>query len=494
MSCRSLGWRRVAHLDDGSFNEDATTFAVRGHRPGLLRSGGGPAGLRRPPAASCARSFRRTKPSCARSSASTASRPRSAYDQYDEYLRSGEVDAVYIALPNDLHRDYTVRAARAGVHVLCEKPMADQQRAMPSACSPPAPSGVRLMVAYRLHFEGATLEAIERVQRGEMGRPRFFSSTFAMQVQDDNIRTRRARGGGPLLDLGIYCVNAARALFRAEPIEVAAMSAPPRGDRRFKEIDEQVTAVLRFPDDRLAQLDLQLRRLRSLRAVGDRDKGAPAHGSRLRVRDRPDRRGRRSRRARGARRSPSATRSPPSWRLRGVHPRTPRARALGRGRAGRHAGARGDSARGRERAAQRSSGRPSGSPHQGAGNSPQAARHARAGPRRAAEPVSAALARLSRFEAFRARTRLRCPIRVEHRPRSRRPRRTSAESSGRAPDTPRNPTPARAEDGTCAQSSRDERGSCGCRSRRPERGAALARARAESRAADLRCRTSPDPS
>ena len=75
-----------------------------------------------------------------------------------------------------------------------------------------------------------------------------------MQVKGGNIRTRRARGGGPLLDLGIYCVNAARALFRAEPTEAFAMSASLRGDRRFREIDEQVTAMLRFPGDRLAQL------------------------------------------------------------------------------------------------------------------------------------------------------------------------------------------------------------------------------------------------
>jgi predicted dehydrogenase len=176
------------------------------------------------------------------------------YDEYDDYLRSGEIDAIYIALPNDMHHDYTVRAARAGVHVLCEKPIAtnshDAER-MIAAC---AENGVRLMVAYRLHFEGATLEAIDRVQRGDIGTPRFISTTFGMQVQDDNIRTRRERGGGPLLDLGIYCVNAARALFRAEPTEAAAMSATIRGDRRFKEIDEQVTAVLRFPGDRLAQL------------------------------------------------------------------------------------------------------------------------------------------------------------------------------------------------------------------------------------------------
>jgi len=176
------------------------------------------------------------------------------YDQYDAYLGSGEIDAVYIALPNDMHCDYVVRAARAGIDVLCEKPIAtnsqDAER-MLSAC---AESGVKLMVAYRLHFEGATLDAIDRVRKGAIGRPRFFSSTFAMQVREDNIRTQREHGGGPLLDIGIYCVNAARAFFRDEPLEVAALSARTKGDRRFKEIDEQTSAILKFPDERLAQL------------------------------------------------------------------------------------------------------------------------------------------------------------------------------------------------------------------------------------------------
>jgi predicted dehydrogenase len=176
------------------------------------------------------------------------------YDQYDEYLRSGEVDAVYVTLPNDLHADYVERAARAGVHVLCEKPLAtnaaDAER-MIEACSE---SRVKLMVAYRLHFEAGTLEALERVRRGDIGRPRFFASTFALQVRDGNIRTKNERGGGPLLDLGIYCVNAARSFFRAEPLEVTAMAASRAGDRRFAEIDEQIAATLRFPDDRLAQV------------------------------------------------------------------------------------------------------------------------------------------------------------------------------------------------------------------------------------------------
>ncbi len=175
------------------------------------------------------------------------------YDRYDEYLRSGEVDAVYVAVPNDQHREYVERAARAGVHVLCEKPLgvdADDAERMVAACES---AHVRLMTAYRLHFEAATLEAIERVQSGDIGRPRFFASTFALQVRKDNIRTSAARGGGPLLDLGIYCVNAARSLFRAEPTEVMATAASRESDPRFKEVPEQVAATLRFPDDRLAQ-------------------------------------------------------------------------------------------------------------------------------------------------------------------------------------------------------------------------------------------------
>jgi len=116
------------------------------------------------------------------------------YERYDEYLGSGEVDAVYVTVPNDQHREYVERAARAGVHVLCEKPLgvdAEDAERMVAVCDS---AGVRLMTAYRLHFEAATLEAIERVQSGDIGRPRFFASTFAMQVRKDNIRTRAERG------------------------------------------------------------------------------------------------------------------------------------------------------------------------------------------------------------------------------------------------------------------------------------------------------------
>lgn len=171
------------------------------------------------------------------------------YDQYDELLASGDIDAVFIALPNDMHRDFTVRALQAGIHVLCEKPMAitsDDCRQMIAASG-----DAKLMIAYRLHFEEATLQAIERVKSGEIGEPRFFHSEFSMTVKPDDIRLQRKHGGGTLYDIGVYCINAARHLFQAEPIEAMALAVADTRPR-FEEVDEMTSAILRFPGDRLA--------------------------------------------------------------------------------------------------------------------------------------------------------------------------------------------------------------------------------------------------
>jgi predicted dehydrogenase len=181
-----------------------------------------------------------------------------SYDGYDELLRSGSIDAVYIALPNNLHADFTIRAARAGVHVLCEKPMAssvEECEAMTRACEE---SGVKLMIAYRLHFEPGNLKAIELVSSGQIGEPRFFSSVFGQQVPEGNIRLEKSLDGGPLMDMGVYCINAARYLFRSEPEEVVAFGAAIRDDPRFSEIHEMVSAILRFPGERLASFTSSL--------------------------------------------------------------------------------------------------------------------------------------------------------------------------------------------------------------------------------------------
>src|SRR5439155_26567205 len=120
----------------------------------------------------------------------------------------------------------TERAAKTGVHVLCEKPMALTAADCEAMIRATQAAGVRLMIAYRLHFQKGNLRAVEIVESGRLGQPRFFSSDFSMQVKDkDNIRLKRERGGGPLYDLGLYCINAARYLFREEPEEVVAFSA-----------------------------------------------------------------------------------------------------------------------------------------------------------------------------------------------------------------------------------------------------------------------------
>jgi predicted dehydrogenase len=169
------------------------------------------------------------------------------YDQYEDCLRSGEIDAVYIALPNSMHREYTERAADAGVHVLCEKPMAVTEEECEAMTRAARRNGVRLMIAYRLHFEQANLEAIDIVRSGGIGEPRLFAATFTMHVADGNIRLERRMGGGTLYDIGIYCINAARNLFRDEPLEVQAACAGRRGD-----VEESASCVLRFPGERLA--------------------------------------------------------------------------------------------------------------------------------------------------------------------------------------------------------------------------------------------------
>ncbi|HEY7498832.1 MAG TPA: Gfo/Idh/MocA family oxidoreductase [Vicinamibacterales bacterium] len=172
-----------------------------------------------------------------------------AYDEYEECLK--DVDAVYIALPNSMHAEYAVRAANAGVHVLCEKPMAvtvQECERMIEACRE---ANVKLMIAYRLHFEEINLSAIELVRKGKLGDLKFFNSSFSMRVKPGDIRTKRETGGGTLYDIGVYCINAARYLFRAEPKEVTAISVNGVPDK-LPDIDESTGALMRFDGERLA--------------------------------------------------------------------------------------------------------------------------------------------------------------------------------------------------------------------------------------------------
>jgi predicted dehydrogenase len=174
-----------------------------------------------------------------------------SYQEYDHCLRSGQIDAVYITLPNSLHCDYAVRAADAGIHVLCEKPLAVTEAECRRMIDAADRAGVKLMVAYRLHLEEANMKTVELARSGKLGNLRLFNSVFTLQVRKGDIRVKKDLGGGSLYDIGVYCINAARYLFQDNPTEVSAFSI--RGsDRRFREVDEMTAALLRFPGDRLA--------------------------------------------------------------------------------------------------------------------------------------------------------------------------------------------------------------------------------------------------
>jgi glucose-fructose oxidoreductase len=171
------------------------------------------------------------------------------YDAFEQALAG--VDAVFIALPNSMHAEFTVRAARRGVHVLCEKPMAvtvDECEQMIEACDA---AGVKLMVAYRLHFEPLNLSAMAEARRGRLGALKYFASEFSMRVEQGNTRTKAELGGGTLYDIGVYCINAARYLFNADPLEVSAISVTS-GARATRDVDESTAALLRFDGARVA--------------------------------------------------------------------------------------------------------------------------------------------------------------------------------------------------------------------------------------------------
>jgi predicted dehydrogenase len=179
--------------------------------------------------------------------------PTYPYSQYEECLSSGEVDAVYICLPNHMHRQYAEAAARKSIHILCEKPLAPDESDCLAIIDAARTNHVKLMTAYRLHFEEANLEAGRLCATGALGDPRIFTSAFCQQVAEGNVRLSEpvSRGGGPLFDMGIYCINAARYLFRDEPVEVQAARATST-DKRFAKTEEMISVILRFPQERLA--------------------------------------------------------------------------------------------------------------------------------------------------------------------------------------------------------------------------------------------------
>ena len=176
------------------------------------------------------------------------------YKSFDSIKNNPDVDVVYIVLPNAMHMEYTLRAAAAGKHVMCEKPMAtssaDAQR-MVDACRQ---AGRKLMIAYRCQYLPEYRELIRIARDKIFGDIRFIeASNGQANAANGQWRLNKAMaGGGSLPDVGLYCLNAARFITGEEPVEVTARITQPKDDPRFREVEDLCTFTLRFPSGVLA--------------------------------------------------------------------------------------------------------------------------------------------------------------------------------------------------------------------------------------------------
>ena len=174
------------------------------------------------------------------------------YERFGELLASGTIDAIYLSTPNWRHAEFAVPALDAGIHVLVEKPLEASMDAARAILDAAARSSAKLMTAYRLHFEPATLATVELIRSGKLGEVRLFTSTFSQMIDPENHRARSGEGAGVVLDMGTYAVNAARYVFEAEPTEVVSAVATRDPRAGLSEVDDTVAVTLRFPGDRLA--------------------------------------------------------------------------------------------------------------------------------------------------------------------------------------------------------------------------------------------------
>jgi len=173
------------------------------------------------------------------------------YAEFDRCLRNPEVEAVYIATPPGEHEKYTIAAAKAGKHVLCEKPLSatvKQARNMVATCRR---HKVRFMTAYRKYFEPSSVELKGIIKKGELGRIDVIHTLFSeLRPYGDNspswLFSRKLCGGGPLTDLGVYCVNTCRWLVDEDPVAASAVKWV-RDRRRYKEVEEGIAFRLDFP-------------------------------------------------------------------------------------------------------------------------------------------------------------------------------------------------------------------------------------------------------
>ncbi|HEY9781157.1 MAG TPA: Gfo/Idh/MocA family oxidoreductase [Leptolyngbyaceae cyanobacterium] len=179
------------------------------------------------------------------------------YQNYDSIRNNPEVDIIYIILPNGLHAEYSIRGAQAGKHIMCEKPMANTVAECQAMIDASNKAGRKLMIAYRAQYEPYNLAAIAIAQKKELGILKAIVADHGRNLDPKDPADRwrmnkKLAGGGSLFDIGIYSLQAARYITGEEPTEIGAMMYSTPNDPRFKEVEENVNFMLRFPSGVIA--------------------------------------------------------------------------------------------------------------------------------------------------------------------------------------------------------------------------------------------------
>jgi predicted dehydrogenase len=176
-----------------------------------------------------------------------------SYENYDNIADNPDIDAVYIALPNSMHAEYTIRAANAKKHVLCEKPMATSVKDSQSMINACKAANKKLMIAYRCQYEPSNLHAIKLIRDGAIGKVQAIESANGFNEHAGEWRlNKKLAGGGPLMDVGIYSLNACRYLTGEEPQHLEGYCSVIDQDGRFNEVEENVSWAMQFPSGILA--------------------------------------------------------------------------------------------------------------------------------------------------------------------------------------------------------------------------------------------------
>ncbi|WP_460693103.1 Gfo/Idh/MocA family protein [Mucilaginibacter puniceus] len=177
------------------------------------------------------------------------------YDNFEDIKNNPDIDAIYVIVPNFLHKPYVLRAAKTGKHVISEKPLGLNGKEAQEIVDGCKKAGVKLLVGYRMHFEPKNLEIIAMRKAGDFGKIQYFTGNGGFRIGGPQWRLEKDKaGGGSMMDIGIYAINGARYMIGEDPIWVTAQEAPKSDPVKFKEgVDETITFQMGFPSGAVAQ-------------------------------------------------------------------------------------------------------------------------------------------------------------------------------------------------------------------------------------------------